>query len=65
MIVEPKCFTRQCRYFLGVNDAKEPEQVVICKAFPKGIPDEIAYGDNPHTKPYLGDHDILYTQEAP
>lgn len=25
-----------------------------CAAFPKGIPDEIASGDNPHTEPLKG-----------
>ena len=31
-----------------------------CKAFPDGIPREIGFGDNDHTKPYPGDHGIQY-----
>lgn len=31
-----------------------------CAAFPNGIPDEIRYGDNPHTEPFEGDHGIRY-----
>lgn len=27
---------------------------IACKAFPKGIPDEIISGDNDHTKPLKG-----------
>lgn len=32
-----------------------------CKAFPKGIPQEIRSGYNDHTKEYPGDHGIRYT----
>jgi len=32
-----------------------------CKAFPKGIPSEIAYGNNRHTKPLSDqDNDIIF-----
>ena len=31
-----------------------------CKAFPKGIPDEIWEGKNKHTDPVEGDHGILF-----
>lgn len=60
MMVEPKCFTRECRHFQGVSDAEEEQQVPICAAFPKGIPSEIAFGDNLHDKPFEGDHGIRY-----
>ena len=63
MIAEPKCFSRNCRHFLGVNkpvpDADIGERP-NCLAFPKGIPDEIAYGDNLHTEPVTGDNDIQF-----
>ena len=36
---------------------------MICEAFPDGIPDEIAYGDNPHTSPFPGDHGIRFEAE--
>ncbi len=62
MLLEPKCFTRGCKHFIGVNGENEIDQVIICKAFPDkhGIPDEIAYGDNPHVVSYNGDHGIMY-----
>lgn len=31
-----------------------------CKAFPKGIPDEIIENHFQHTKPYPGDNNILF-----
>jgi len=31
-----------------------------CKAFPKGIPDEIILGENKHTEPFPGDHGIQF-----
>lgn len=34
-----------------------------CRAFPGGIPDEIAHGNNPHTEPYPGDHGIQFEKE--
>ncbi len=63
--VEPKCSLRACRHFLGVlpdDPEKTQPLILICKAFPEapGIPNEIAYGDNKHKKPYPGDNGILY-----
>lgn len=40
-----------CRHHWGGNQ---------CEAFPGGIPEEILFGDNDHTEPYPGDHDIQY-----
>lgn len=60
MIAPPKCWERKCRYFIGVSDAAEEDQVVVCKAFPRGIPDEIAYGDNPHALKYPGDGGLRF-----
>jgi hypothetical protein len=63
MILEPNCNKRDCAHFIGVSqpDGTEMTECVICKAFPDGIPDEIAYGDNKHTAPYDGDHGIQFT----
>jgi len=47
---EPRCFT--CVYY---NRAKHN-----CKAFPKGIPDEIGWDGFDHKKPYKGDNGIRY-----
>jgi hypothetical protein len=62
MILEPKCSKRKCAHFVGVKqDGKnEKTERVICKAFPDGIPDEIAYGNNDHIKPMKGDHGIQF-----
>jgi len=50
MIRQPKCFTRDCVHFIGVaqEDDTEATEKVVCKAFPEGIPDEIAYGTDKH-----------------
>ena len=52
MLAEPECFKRRCKHFEGVKYLGEGEEteVVYCKAFPNGIPTEIAYGKNKHTK---------------
>ena len=54
MIKEPNCYKRKCRHFIGakyVDEKVSTAAMPICKAFPDdGIPFEIAYGDNKHTK---------------
>jgi hypothetical protein len=62
MIIEPTCFQRNCKHFLGVkNDGEETTERVYCKAFPDRIPDGIAYGNNPHSKPLsFQDNNIVY-----
>lgn len=62
MLSEPECYKRKCKHFQGVSDADEEYQVPICKAFPDGIPADIAYGNNPHTTPYPGDGGITYEE---
>lgn len=65
MLLEPRCRVRQCRHYQGVkNDGDETTERNICAAFPDRIPDEIAYGDNPHIEPVGGDHDIQYERES-
>jgi len=65
MLLEPTCYTRECKHYKGVKRLGEEEstEVNYCKAFPDGIPDEIAYGDNKHTEPYPGDNGIQYEEE--
>lgn len=50
MILAPKCFERKCKYYIGIDqiDGTELTEVPICEAYPKGIPDKIAYGDDLH-----------------
>lgn len=56
MLSEPRCWTRGCKHYTGViqPDGTELTEVNACEAFPKGIPDEIVYGDNLHRKPLDG-----------
>jgi len=62
MMDEPRCYTRKCVHFIGVSqpDGTEMTERVICRAFPEGIPDEIAYGDNLHLEPVEGDGGITF-----
>ncbi len=63
MLGVPKCWDRKCKHFLGVlqPDGTEESEVNYCKAFKKGIPDEIAYGDNPHLVPLPGQgNELVY-----
>ena len=62
MLAEPNCYTRNCKHYLGVRwlGDEESTEVNYCEAFPDGIPDEIAYGDNRHYSPYPGDHGVQY-----
>jgi len=66
MLMEPKCYERECKHFLGVRqtDDTEESEFVYCKAFPDGIPDEIAYGKDKHSKPLEDQtNDIVYEKE--
>lgn len=51
MILEPQCITRHCVHFIGVI-GEEPNQTCICKAYPGGIPREIAYESVHHFSTY-------------
>lgn len=66
MLQEPKCWTRKCKHYLGViqPDGTEMTETNYCKAFPESIPNEIAYGDNDHTKPFPGDNGIQFEEET-
>jgi hypothetical protein len=50
MILPPKCYERKCIQFLGVMqpDNTESNEFVYCLAYPAGIPDDIAYGNDLH-----------------
>lgn len=52
---EPICM--QCKHLI-----KPPpgEFGFKCDAFPDGIPEEIFSGEVEHTKPYPGDHGIMF-----
>jgi hypothetical protein len=50
MLKTPTCYIRGCTHYLGVlqPDGTEDTEVNYCKAFPNGIPRDIAYGKNLH-----------------
>jgi hypothetical protein len=63
MISEPECYKRHCKHFIGIaqSDGTELTEVNVCHAFPDGIPNSIAYGNNPHSQPYPGQkNDIVF-----
>jgi len=63
MLMEPKCYSRHCKHYLGIiqPEGMESSERNICEAFPDGIPDEIAYGDDPHDKVWPEqDADVIY-----
>jgi len=70
-IFPSRCFKRHCIHHLGIrNTPNAPEdelgayEVPFCNAFPKGIPDEIAYGDNLHLVPLENQgNDIVFEKE--
>ncbi|KKM63590.1 hypothetical protein LCGC14_1509970 [marine sediment metagenome] len=66
MLLEPNCFKRKCKHYLGViqPDGTEQTETNNCSAFLKGIPNEIAYGDNKHLKPLPNqENDIVFEKE--
>jgi hypothetical protein len=67
MIIVPNCFFRKCKHYIGVENMfeaiSEDSEKCVCEAFPEGIPDEIAYGDNKHDKPFKGDNGIQYQKQ--
>lgn len=65
MLPEPRCFTRNCVHYFGVKwlGPEENSEAHVCNAFPDGIPNEIAYGDNLHLKPFPGDRGIQFEED--
>lgn len=67
MLAEPRCSERRCKHLTGVAQPTGEEtggEVCVCKAFPKGIPFEIAYGHNLHLVPLEGQgNDVVYERE--
>jgi len=70
MLAEPQCYVRKCINFISIEDTKKERSkkstvdgvILTCKAFPngEGIPDDIAYGENLHLKPFPKDNGILF-----
>jgi len=47
MMSAPKCYDRNCIYYMG-HDHVGDKLIQTCAAYPEGIPDSIAYGDDLH-----------------
>lgn len=63
MISPPNCWNRGCIHYIGILQNKKSEfgEIPACKAFPKGIPDEIYFGSNKHNKIHPEqDNDIVF-----
>lgn len=50
MLAEPNCHKRSCIHFLGHQRADGTDETLahICRAYPNGIPSEIAFGNDLH-----------------
>jgi len=63
MIEIPKCHERGCKHYIGVvqpNDEEKGEKPV-CSAYPDGIPENIAYGNDKHLQPRKDqDNEIVF-----
>lgn len=57
VLIAPICY--DCKYFDKDNSYKWFK----CKAYPKGIPDEIISNEIDHTKPYKGDNGIQFEKD--
>ena len=71
MIAEPTCYARRCKHFIGIlqdkDDDGEPIEITerpYCAAFPNGIPEEIAYGDNLHEQKHKDQEGKLLYEKA-
>ena len=62
-IERPNCSRRMCLHYRGISQPSGMErggELAVCDAYPNGIPDDIAYGDDLHLTPRPGDNGIQY-----
>ena len=67
-IEEPRCYSRRCIHFEGAKiagNSTSGKAIVICPAYPKGIPERIAYGDELHLEVQDDQKGTLTYEEAP
>ena len=66
MILEPKCWTRRCKHYTGIiNDGDEMTERPACRAYPDGIPEDIAYGNAKHLQVRDDqDNEIVYEKDT-
>ena len=52
MLLEPNCVKRNCGHYAGGDNKSDPfnesAERHVCLAFPNGIPDRIAHGEDLH-----------------
>ena len=68
MIREPKCFNRKCKHNLRViqPDGTEMIERNACDAYPEGIPNDIAYGNDLHLEVRPDqDNEIVFEKAKP
>lgn len=59
-----KCYKRGCKHWDGFKKVAPDVIANVCDAFPNGIPDQIAFGQNKHLKPLEGQpNDIVFEKE--
>lgn len=66
MIMAPKCYERRCRHYIGVAqpDGTEESEMNVCRAFPRGIPEDIEDGRDLHRQVRADQtNDIVYERE--
>ena len=68
MLITPNCFKRKCKHYDGVillREGDESSEVNVCRAFPEGIPFDIAYGNDLHAEVHHEQDDELATVYEP
>lgn len=64
MIAEPNCSLRGCIHFLGLKKEAEGIYTPLCRAYPQGIPSNIAYGSELHLRALPGDHGFQFSSKV-
>jgi hypothetical protein len=68
MIEIPNCYKRKCKHLRGVRqpDGTGLSERCVCAAYPNGIPDDIAFGNDLHTEVRTDqDNDIVFEHRNP
>ncbi len=64
-VLTADCLERGCVHYLYFKAAPDGRIINICKAFPEGIPPEIAFDGEEHKKPFPGQkNDIVFEKEG-
>lgn len=65
LLLRCNCQERKCKHFIGeLFDNQNDLMLDLCNAFPSGIPDEIAYGDELHIQPLAGQENNIVFEEV-